>query len=259
MGLEDQTAVVTGGGRGIGRAIGLELASRGADIAIADIDEDEMAETAELLEAEGASAEWYYTDLREPDLVAETADAVTEEFGSVEILVNNSGIMGPTAPLEDISVEEWDRTVHVNLRGQFLTCREFLRAMKERGYGRIVNISSITGKRPLYNRSPYAVSKMGVIGLTRTLAEEVGDRNINVNAICPGSVMGPRLERVFEKQAEAKGIPYEEVKAEHRSESPRDELVQPEDVAKVAAFLCSEDATRVTGQDLNVSSGMVMY
>ncbi|MFB6101478.1 MAG: SDR family NAD(P)-dependent oxidoreductase [Haloplanus sp.] len=260
MNLQDTSAVVTGGSRGIGEAICLELASRGVDIAIADIDEDGMADTVDRIEAEtDASAEWYYVDLSDPDLVDERMDDILDDLGSVELLVNNSGIMGPTAPLEDVSVEEWDQTMHVNLRGQFLMCRAVLPTMKAQSFGRIVNIASITGKNPLYNRAPYATSKMGVIGLTRTLADEVGEHDINVNAICPGSVRGPRIERVFEKQAEARDVPYEQVESEAKAESPRNELVNPEDIAQLAAFLCSPEAERITGQDLNVSAGRVMY
>lgn len=259
MAFEDQTAVVTGGGRGIGRAICLELAERGADIAIADINDDEMRETKEQIEEIGRTARTYNTDLREPDNVSRTVERVLDDFDGVDILVNNSGIAGPTLPCEEIDVEEWDDTMQINLRGQFLMCSELVPSMKDQGYGRIVNIASITGKRPLYNRTPYAASKMGVIGLTRTLADELGQYDINVNAICPGSVMGPRLKRVYENQAEAKDMSYEEVKAEAESGSPRRQLVRPEDIANTAAYLCSEDAERVTGQDLNVSAGSVMY
>jgi NAD(P)-dependent dehydrogenase (short-subunit alcohol dehydrogenase family) len=260
MDLQDMRAVVTGGSRGIGEAICLELAGRGVEVAIADIDEDGMAETVERIETEtDSTAEWYYVDLADPDLVDERTDEILDDLGGVEILVNNSGIMGPTAPLEDVTVEEWDGMMHVNLRGQFLMCRAVLPTMKAQSFGRIVNIASITGKAPLYNRAPYATSKMGVIGLTRTLADEVGEHDINANAICPGSVAGPRIQRVFEKQAEARDVPYEQVEDEAKAESPRDELVQPEDVAGVVAFLCSPDADRITGQDLNVSAGRVMY
>jgi NAD(P)-dependent dehydrogenase (short-subunit alcohol dehydrogenase family) len=260
MDLQDMRAVVTGGSRGIGEAICLELAGRGVEVAIADIDEDGMAETVERIETEtDSTAEWYYVDLADPDLVDERTDEILDDLGGVEILVNNSGIMGPTAPLEDVTVEEWDGMMHVNLRGQFLMCRAVLPTMKAQSFGHIVNIASITGKAPLYNRAPYATSKMGVIGLTRTLADEVGEHDINANAICPGSVAGPRIQRVFEKQAEARDVPYEQVEDEAKAESPRDELVQPEDVAGVVAFLCSPDADRITGQDLNVSAGRVMY
>jgi len=260
MNLQGSRAVVTGGGRGIGEAICLELAGRGVEIAIADIDEEGMADTVERIETEsGGTAEWYYTDLADPDLVEERTDEILDDLGGVELLVNNSGIMGPTAPLEDVTVEEWDRAMHVNLRGQFLMCRAVLPAMKDAGFGRIVNVSSITGKTPLYNRTPYATSKMGVIGLTRTLAAEVGEDDINVNAVCPGPVEGPRIERVFEKQAETRDVPYEQVVEEAKAESPRGELVQPEDIAQLVGFLCSPEASRISGQDLNVSAGRVMF
>jgi len=260
MELSDARAVVTGGSRGIGEAICLELAGHGVEVAIADVDEDGMADTVEQIEAEtDGSADRYYVDLADPDLVGERFDRILDDLGGVEILINNSGIMGPTAPLEDVTVEEWDRTMHVNLRGQFLTCRAVLPAMKAAGFGRIVNIASMTGKNPLYNRAPYATSKIGVIGLTRTLADEVGNHDINVNAICPGPVDGPRLDRVFEGQAEARGESTERVREEAKAESARGELVQPEDVAQLARFLCSPDADRITGQDLNVSGGRVMF
>ena len=260
MDLQDTRAVVTGGSRGIGEAICLELASRGVEVAIADIDEDGMADTVDRIESEtDSTAEWYYADLTDPDLVEARTDEILDDLGGAEILVNNSGIMGPTSPLEDVTVEEWEETMNVNIRGQFLMCRAVLPTMKEAGFGRIVNIASITGKNPLYNRAPYAVSKMGVIGLTRTLADEVGDHDINVNAICPGPVDGPRLERVFEGQAEARGVPVERVREEARAKSPRGELVEPEDVAQLARVLCSPEADRITGQDLNVSAGRVMF
>ena len=257
--FEGQTALVTGGGRGIGRAICTRLASRGADVVVADIDEDEMSETCELVENEGRRALPLYTDLLEPETVESTVEEALSEFDSVEMLVNNSGIAGPTSLCEEVTLEEWDETLGINLRGVFLMTSQLLPSMKEAGYGRIVNISSVTAKRPLYGRTPYAASKAGIIGFTRTLADEVGEHDINVNAICPGSVEGPRIRDVYEKQAEARDMSYEEVRSEQASASPRNELVQGDDVARLVAFLCSEDATRMTGQDLNISAGKVMY
>jgi NAD(P)-dependent dehydrogenase (short-subunit alcohol dehydrogenase family) len=259
MDLAGQTAFVSGGGRGIGRAISVELAERGADVVIADLDDEEIAGTAELVEAEGQRAEPVFLDLRDPERVAAAVTEAREAVGSIEILVNNAGIAGPTAPCEEVTVAEWDETMAVNLRGMFLLTRELLPDMKEAGYGRIVNIASITGKRPLYDRTPYAASKMGVIGFTRTLAEEVGEYDLNVNAVCPGSVEGPRLDDVYEKQAEARRPSYEAVRAEAEAKAARDELVKPEDVGDAVAFLCSDAAERMTGQDLNVTAGKVMY
>src|SRR6056297_971667 len=256
---QDSTALVTGGGRGIGQAICVELARRGADIVIADLDPDEMRETVDLVEAEGGRARAVETDVTDLESVESTAETALDEFDSVEWLVNNAGIAGPTAPCESIDSDEWDATLDVNLRGAFYTCRTLLPSMKEQSYGRIVNIASVTGKRPLTQRTPYAAAKMGLIGFTRTLAAEVGDHDINVNSICPGSVDGPRIQRVFEEKAEATGRSYEAVRSDAEDQSPRQELVNKEDVANTVAFLCSPDADRMTGQDLNVSAGKVMY
>ncbi len=257
--LHGQTAFVTGGGQGIGQTICARLARHGADVVIADLEETAMDETKALVEAEGGRGIVRPLDLRDEDAVAEAATAALEACGSIEILVNNAGIAGPTAPCEDVSVEEWDHTMEVNLRGMFLMTRELLPGMKDQEYGRIVNISSISGKRPLTHRTPYAASKMGVIGFTRTLATEVGEYDINANAICPGPVEGPRIQRVIEGQAEAREMPVEAVREEFQAENPRDEFVQAEDVAASVAYLCSADATRITGEDLNVSAGLVMY
>lgn len=260
MASSGKTAIVTGGGRGIGQGICLELASRGIDIVVADLDEDEMTKTKEDVERRGQEALCLTTDVTDPENVSSTVDETLDQFRSIEILVNNAGIAGPTAPCENVKTEEWDHTIAVNLRGPFLMCREVLPEMKQQEYGRIVNIASISGKRPLYNRTPYVTSKMGLIGLTRTLAVEGGEFNINVNAICPGPVEGPRLEQVIRKQAEAKNKPYDQVKAEEfEGETARGELVRRKDIAETVAFLCSDDADRITGQDINVSSGMVMY
>ncbi len=257
--LHDQTALVTGGGQGIGQVICERLARHGADVAIADLPEADIAETKSLVEEVGRAGLEVPLDLREEDAVIQAADTALDHFDSIEILVNNAGIAGPTAPCEDVTIEQWDRTMDVNLRGMFLMTRELLPAMKQTGYGRIVNIASITGKRPLYQRTPYAASKMGVIGFTRTLAAEVAEHDINANAICPGPVEGPRIRRVFEAQAEARDVASAEVREEFEAEIPRNELIQPEDVAESVAFLCSSDATRITGEDLNVAGGLVMY
>ncbi|MEF8780983.1 MAG: SDR family NAD(P)-dependent oxidoreductase [Haloferacaceae archaeon] len=259
MSLVGQTAIVTGAGRGIGRAISLELAEQGADIVAADIDSDGMAETKAQVEERGRSALTVKMDLRDHDEVQGAVSQALEEFGSIEILVNNAGISGPTLSCDEMPVEDWDDTLSINLRGAFLMCREVIPSMKEQEYGRVVNIASVSGKRPVPNRTPYAASKMGMIGLTRSLAAEVGEYDINVNAVCPGSVEGPRIERVFDRFAEARGTTSEEVKRGELNKSARRELVRPESVAKSVAMLCSEASDQMTGQDLNVSAGKVMY
>jgi NAD(P)-dependent dehydrogenase (short-subunit alcohol dehydrogenase family) len=256
---EGATAIVTGGGRGIGQEISVELARNGADVVVADLDPDEMAETERLVEGVGRRAVPVEMDLTDPASVEHAVERALEAFGSVEILVNNAGIAGPTATCDEITVQEWDETIAVNLRGAFLMTRQVLPAMKRGGYGRIVNIASVTGKRPVPNRTPYATSKMGLIGFTRSLAAEVGESNINANVVCPGSVQGPRIERVFRRHAEANGDDPEEVKRAEMDRSARKELVAPESVARTVAVLCSDEADQMTGQDINVSAGKVMY
>ena len=255
----ESTAIVTGGGRGIGQSICVALARRGANVVVADLDGDEMAETTSLVEEAGQRALGVETDVASSESVSATVDEVLDEFGSIEYLVNNAGIAGPTAPCEEVSTQEWEETLAVNLKGQFHTCREVVPHMRAGSFGRIVNIASVTGKRPLPNRTPYATSKMGVIGFTRTLAAEVGDANINVNAVCPGSVEGPRIRTVFERQAAETGQTYEEVRADVESQTARGELVEREDVADLVCYLCSDASDRITGQDINVSAGKVMY
>lgn len=218
-----------------------------------------MAETKRLVEERGQTALCEETDLREHEQVKTSVSRALDTFDSVEILVNNAGIAGPTLPCEEMPVEEWDNTLAVNLRGAFLMCREVLPQMKDQGYGRIVNISSVSGKRSVPNRTPYAASKMGLVGFTRSLAGEVGPYDINVNSICPGSVNGPRIERVFDKFAEADGTTSEEIKQSELEKSARKELVRPESVAEMVTILCSNVGDQMTGQDLNVSAGKVMY
>ncbi|MUV56817.1 SDR family NAD(P)-dependent oxidoreductase [Halogeometricum sp. CBA1124] len=251
--------MVTGAGRGLGREIAIELAKRGNNIVIADLNPEEMSETQEMISDVGQSSIAVQTDLRDPTSVTETIDEALDEFGSIDILINNAGIAGPNLPCEEIPIEEWEETIAVNLRGAFLMTREVLPTMKDQRFGRIVNISSVTGKRPVSQRSPYAASKLGLVGFTRSIASEVGEYDINVNAVCPGSVEGPRIERVFERYAEARGTDSETVKQGEMEKSARVELVKPTSVATLVAFLCSPESEQMTGQDLNISAGKVMY
>jgi NAD(P)-dependent dehydrogenase (short-subunit alcohol dehydrogenase family) len=161
--------------------------------------------------------------------------------------------------IEAISIEEWDETFAVNLRGMFLCCKHVIGTMKKQMNGAIVNMASITGKCPLPQRTPYAASKIGVIGLTRTLAAEVGKWNIRVNSVCPGSVEGPRQKLVYQGIMKYSGKSYDEILKEKLESTPLGKLISPKSVAAVVSFLCSEDASMMTGQDINVSGGRIMY
>ncbi|XVH33206.1 SDR family NAD(P)-dependent oxidoreductase (plasmid) [Haloferacaceae archaeon DSL9] len=259
MEIIGNTALVTGGGRGIGRAICNELSKNGLDIVVADIDEGGIEQTKAEIKKRGQQAIAVCVDVTEESSVKEAISTATNRVGSIDILVNNAGIAGPTKNIEDITTEEWDSTIAVNLRGVFLLCRELMGQMKSQEYGRIVNISSASGKRPVPHRSPYTASKSGLLGLTRTLAVEGGSYNINANAVCPGSVAGPRIDRVIERQAAATGRTTEDVASEKKAQSPRGEFVQPEDVAQTVSYLCSTSADRITGQSVNVTAGKITY
>jgi NAD(P)-dependent dehydrogenase (short-subunit alcohol dehydrogenase family) len=260
MRLKDQIAIVTGAGQGLGQQIALRLAVEGVAVVIADINETGSRETADMiLKLGGREALLVPTDITSEKQVAHLIKATLGLKNRIDILVNNSGIMGPVKSIEDISVEEWDATMAVNLRGTFLCCKHVIPQMKIQEKGSIVNISSVTGKRPLIQRSPYAASKMGVIGLTRTLAAEVGKWKIRVNAICPAAVKGKRVDLAYEGVMKATGKTREQVIAERIGTTPLQDFTDPKYIAGLVVFLCTEDAAMMTGQDINVSGGAVMY
>lgn len=256
--LQGQTAIVTGASQGIGRQIAVELANERANVALA-ARSDGIFETAELIGAQDRTLP-IETDVTDEDSVERTVEEATEEFGGLDLLVNNAGIAGPTAPVEDVTREEWERTMDVNVTGMFLTTKYAVPHLRESESASIVNISSISGKRPLQDRTPYTASKMAVIGLTRTLAFELGEHDITVNAICPGATRGPRIERVIEKQADRLEVSFEEAKQRVFTEDAAlGVLTEPEDIAGAVVFLASEHGRHITAQDINVDAGTVWY
>lgn len=256
--IPGKSAIVTASGTGIGRQIAQHLVDAGVDVALNDVDADTLRDTKDQFADDPGDVISVPGDVSDPAVTSELLAQTVEAFGGLDILINNVGIAGPTAPCESISKADFMRTLEVNLGGHFNATREAIPHLTN-GEGRIVNLASISGKRPLRDRSPYTSSKMGVIGFTRTLAVELADRGVTVNAVCPGAVEGPRLQRVIERQAETQGRSVAEVEREFREESPMGEFVQAPDIADAVIFLCSERARRVTGQDLNVSAGLVMY
>jgi NAD(P)-dependent dehydrogenase (short-subunit alcohol dehydrogenase family) len=259
MELENKIAVITGGGRGIGRALALAYAKEGADLVLASRSQEALEETQTMVEELGRKALVVSTDIRHEDSVRNLEEQALGHFGRVDILVNNSGIAGPTKPLWEISLAEWEETFAVNVTGVYLCCRAFIPGMIERRSGSIIMIASMTGKRPLYGRTPYAGGKLALVGIARTLAWEVGSYGIRVNVISPGAVEGERIARVVRNQAAAQGISEEEALRQFTSGSPLGRLVPPADIAAAAIFLASDRAASITGEDMNVSAGTVMY
>jgi NAD(P)-dependent dehydrogenase (short-subunit alcohol dehydrogenase family) len=251
-------AVVTGGNRGIGRAIAVALAADGFAVAVTARDADTLADTVTAIEADGGTALALPCDVRDEESVTTMARDVAD-LGRVHTVVANAGIAGPTAPLHEIQLAEWRNCLATDLDGVFLTFRAFVPAMIESGAGSLVAISSMTGKRPLHGRTPYAAAKMGVIGLVRTVAVELGPHGIRVNAVCPGAVAGPRIDDVIRRQAATRGITEDEALRAFTGASPLARLVKANEVATACAYLASDAAASITGEDLNVSAGVVMY
>jgi len=259
MMLKEKIAVITGGGRGLGRVIALACAKEGADLVLASRSLEALQETKAAVENLGRQALVVPTDIRHEESVRNLAEQALARYGRIDILVNNTGITGPTAPLWEIMPAEWEETFAVNVTGAYLCCRAFLPSMLERRSGCILFISSMTGKRPLFGRSPYAAGKLALVGLARTLAWETGPYGIRVNVVSPGPIEGERVERVIRNQAQAEGISEEEARRRFTSNSPLGRLVPPGNIADAVVFLASDKAASITGEDLNVSAGTVMY
>jgi NAD(P)-dependent dehydrogenase (short-subunit alcohol dehydrogenase family) len=260
MRLEGKVALVTGGGKGIGRAIALVFAGEGASVAIGGRTVKDLEKTCAAIEEAGGKAFFLQTDVSVEAqaglLVAETV----RHFGKIDILVNNTGIAGPTARVADMDLGQWNETIATNLTGSMLCAREALKYMVPQKGGAIINIVSEAGRAgdgragyPL--RSAYCVTKMGQIGLTETLAVELGEYNIRVNAVSPGPIRGERILNVVRKRAEATGRSIEEIMTELAANNSLKRLATEEETAAVALFLASDEASGVTGQTVPVSCG----
>lgn len=245
-----RTALVTGAGNGLGRAIALELARAGARVVVTGRDRRKLSGTAGEI---GEHARVATVDTSSETSVAALADELAGE--DVSILVNNAGIAGPVAPLVDIAVADWDEVFAVNVRGVFLMCRAFLPRMVARGRGDVVNIASVSGKRPLARRTPYTASKMALIGLTATLAHEVGRQGVRVNTLSPGPVSGPRMTRNFQLEAQLTGSTAAEAEQAFVSRSALHRMVTEQEVALAVRAMLG--MTGLSGADIDLSAGMV--
>ena len=248
--LAGRTAVVTGGGSGLGAAIATALHDGGAELVLVGRDEDRLAAVAGRL---GSRARALVCDVADPASVDRLGAALHDT--DVSILVNNAGIAGPVAALTDISVEEWDEVFDVNVRGTFLMCRALLPGMVARGTGDVINIASVSGKRPLAHRTPYTASKMAVIGLTSTLAFEVGPAGVSVNTLSPGPVAGPRMERNFRLEAERSGGSIEEAEEAFVSRAALGRMVTEQEVGRAVVAMLA--MTGMCGADVDLSAGMI--
>lgn len=246
--LEGKRAVITAGADGIGRAIARAFMAAGVRVHICDVDGDKLA--AFQAEAPGLGAT--LADVAEQDQVDRLFDEADASLGGLDILINNAGIAGPTGPIESLTPADWRRCIDVNLNGQFYCLRRAVPLLKAAGGGSIVNLSSTAGILGFPNRSPYAASKWAVVGITKSLAIELGGDHIRVNAICPGSVAGERIDRVIAADAELRGLTPAVVRKEYESSMSLGALIDPEDIAAMALFVCSDAGAKISGQALAV-------
>ena len=244
------TALVTGAGNGLGRAIALALAGAGYRVVLTGRRAEPLHETAELV---GPDCRVGIVDVADADSVSTLAAELADE--TISVLVNNAGVAGPVKPLVEIEPEEWDDVFAVNVRGMFLMCKAFLPPMVARGSGDVINLASVSGKRPLAMRTPYTASKMAVIGLTTTLGAEVGTSGVRVNSLSPGPVRGERMARNFRLESERLGITEEEAERAFAGRAALGRLVEESEVGDAVVAML-----RMTGlhcADIDLSAGMV--
>ena len=246
--LDGQRALITGAGSGIGQVMAQHFEKAGARIWICDADTNNLEQSLK------ENPDWNGTpcDVSEENQVDQLFKEMSDSFGGLEILVNNAGIAGPTAPVEEIDPDEWRRSVGVNLNGAFYCTRLATPLLKNTPKASIINISSVAGRLGFARRLPYASTKWAMIGFTESLAKELGPSGIRVNALLPGIVEGPRIEGVFQARAESEGVPYEEVRDRVLNNVSMKRMVSAGDVAEMAVFLCSEAGKNISGQSISV-------
>ena len=246
-----RVALVTGGGRGIGRAIALALAADSRSVAVADLDEDGAAQTAAMIGGDGGQAHGVRLDVTKRDSVRAGIEATQAALGPIDILVNNAG-WDELVPFLETDETFWDKVIEINYKGCLRLTRETLPEMVERGWGRVVNIASDAGRVGSSLESVYSGAKAGVIGFTKTIAREVARSGVTANCVCPGPTRTPMLEGMASEEGGGKLI------ASLERAVPMRRLGEPEDVAAAVAFLTSEQAGYITGQTLSVSGGLTM-
>jgi 3-oxoacyl-[acyl-carrier protein] reductase len=246
MRLKDKVALVTGGAKGIGRAIAMTFAKEGADIVVADVNLEVAQKTASEIESLGRKALALEMDVTNYEKVEEGVNKILDKFGKVDILVNNAGITKDNLLLR-MSQAEWDAVINVNLKGTFNCIKAVSRPMVKQRSGRIISIASIIGLMGNWGQANYAASKAGIIALTKTVAKELASRNINANSVAPGFIQTDMTAKLSE-----------DVKAKMMEAIPMAKLGTPEDVANVCLFLASEESRYITGQTITVDGGMVM-
>lgn len=240
--------MITAGAGGLGAAIADAFIEAGAKVAICDL----SPEGLDRFSTRYPDAIALEADVAQEDQVGALFDKVEAQFGGLDVLVNNAGIAGPTGPIDDLPLSEIRMTLDIDLMGQFLTTARAAPLLRASGEGVIINISSVAGRLGYPLRTPYAAAKWGIVGLTKSLAQEMGPDGVRVNAILPGPVRGERMDRVIRDRAEAAGISFAEMEADYLSRISLRRMVCPEDVAGLVLYLCSEAGANISGQAISL-------
>jgi len=247
--LTGKRILITAGAAGIGRIMAEKMNAAGARVFVCDIAD---------LSTTHPDIGQMQADISDRAAVDAFFEQGLAALGGLDVLVNNAGIAGPTGPVEDINPDDFERTLAINITGQFLCTRLAVPHLKAAGGGAIINLSSAAGKFAFPLRTPYSASKWAVVGFTKSLAAELGPFNIRVNAILPGAVEGPRIERVITAKADARGVPFEEMLANYTNLASMGRLIPPEDIAAMALFLASDDCGTLSGQALSIDGDTQM-
>jgi NAD(P)-dependent dehydrogenase (short-subunit alcohol dehydrogenase family) len=253
--LDDRVAIITGASKGIGRVMSVLFAREGARVICAARSDALVKETVAEIRSAGGEAIAAVGDVSIEEGARAAVDTGLQAFGRVDTLVNNAGDGGPTTPVQDYSIDDWFYTINSCLTSAYLCSRFAVPAMMAAGRGAIVNIASMAGRRGLMYRVGYCSAKAGQIGMTYGLALELGRHNITVNAIAPGAVAGDRIDRVIQGQAAVRGVDVERMRQSLVERSPLRRMSTADDIASLAAFLCSERARNISGQCIPVTAG----
>jgi 3-hydroxybutyrate dehydrogenase len=258
--LSGKVAVVTGSTSGIGLGIAAAFAMNGADIVINGFgDSDDIAKSQTMLESHGVKTAYSPADMSKPEQIMGMVDLARQKFGKVDILVNNAGIQH-VAPVEEFPVEKWNAILAIDLSSAFHATRAVLPEMKKRGYGRIINIASVHGLIASPFKAAYVAAKHGIVGLTKVVALEAAEHGVTCNAICPGYVWTPLVEKQIGDQARAHNISREQVIGEVLlKQQPTKKFAQVDEMAALAVFLCGEQAASITGTALPVDGGWTAH
>jgi sorbitol-6-phosphate 2-dehydrogenase len=258
--LVDQVAIVTGAAQGLGEALAHRLGKEGAHVVVADINDEAAQKVAQAIaEAYGVKTLWVHADVTDLAQCEAMVDKTVEAFGRLDILISNAGIL-ISGEVTEIDPARWRKVIEVNLVGYFHVARAAARVMKAQRSGKIIQINSKSGKKGSYKNSAYAASKFGGIGLTQSLALELAEYNIRVNAICPGNLLDSPLwvHSLFDQYAKNQGLTKEEIRAKYLAQVPLGRSCTYDDVANVMVFLASEESSYMTGQAINVTGGQEM-